>query len=109
MARLRMLDQKWDEVIEIATPLLTPYPRLSKAHQLLASAYGALGVEDKRALHQEAGEYGSAVDSALMRELNELAVGAILEGDARPGKDLLQVRCPRCHNHERMQAAPART
>jgi tetratricopeptide (TPR) repeat protein len=102
LARLRMLDQKWNEVIEIVTPLLNPYPRLSRAHQLLAAAYGALGVEAKRAFHQEAGEYGSAVDSPLMRELNELAVEAILDGDPGPGRELLQVKCARCHNHERI-------
>lgn len=102
IARLRMLDQKSDEVIALVTPLLEPYPRLSRAHQLLAAAYGALGVEDKRALHQEAGEYGSAVDSVLMKELNELAVDAILGGDPAPGRELLQVKCARCHNHERI-------
>jgi len=102
MARLRMLEQKWDEVVALAAPLLEPYPRLSRAHQLLAAAYGARGVEDKRAFHQEEGEYGSAVDSVLMRELNELAVEAILEGDPAPGRDLLQVKCARCHNHERI-------
>jgi tetratricopeptide (TPR) repeat protein len=102
MARLRMLEQKWDAVIEIVTPLLTPYPRLSRAHQLLAAAYGALGIEDQRAFHQEAGEYGSAVDSILMQELNEFAVDAILDGDPASGRDLLQVKCARCHNHERI-------
>jgi len=102
VARLRMLEQKWDAVIEIVTPLLTPYPRLSRAHQLLAAAYGALGIEDKRAFHQEAGEYGSAVDSLLMQELNELAVDAILDGDPAPGRDLLEVKCARCHSNQRI-------
>ena len=81
---------------------MTPYPRLSRAHQQLAAAYGALGIENKRAFHQEAGEYGSAAESPLMRELNELAVDAILDGDPAPGRDLLQVKCARCHNHERI-------
>lgn len=102
LARLRMLDQKWEVVIDLTEPLLGPYPRLSRAHQLLAAAYGALGVEDRRAFHQEAGEYGSAVDSPLMRELNELAVPAILDGDPARGAELLQQKCARCHNHERI-------
>jgi tetratricopeptide (TPR) repeat protein len=102
MARLRMLDQEWDEVIALVAPLLKPHPRLSRAHQLLAAAHGALGAEHERALHQEEGEYGSAVDSVLMKELNELAVDAILEGDPAPGPELLQLKCARCHNHERI-------
>lgn len=101
-ARLLSLEQRWGEVIDLLTPLLARFPRLSRAHQFLAAAYGALGKEKERALHQEAGEYGSAVESDLMRELNDLAVGAILEGDPTRGQELLQSKCARCHDHERI-------
>ena len=101
-ARLALLRQDWPEVTRILTPLLERHPRLSRAHQYLAAAYGALGVEDKRALHQEEGQYGSAVESTRMRELHDLAVDAILEGDPARGAELLQVKCARCHDHERI-------
>lgn len=101
-ARLLSLDQKWDSVIETLTPILELHPRLSKAHQYVAAAYGALGMETERARHQEAGEYGSAVESPLVRELHELALPAILDGDPARGPELLQIKCARCHNHERI-------
>jgi len=37
-----------------------------------------------------------------MKELHELAVPAILDGDPRGGAELLQVKCARCHSHERI-------
>jgi mono/diheme cytochrome c family protein len=37
-----------------------------------------------------------------MRELNELAVPAILDGDPARGAELLQQKCARCHNQERI-------
>ena len=101
-ARLLTLEQKWRDVIALLEPLLERYPRLSQAHKFLAAAYGALGEEDRRAHHQELGEYGSAVESPLMRELHELAVPAILEGDSARGPELLEVKCARCHTHERI-------
>jgi tetratricopeptide (TPR) repeat protein len=101
-ARLATLRQDWPEVTKLLIPLLELHPRLSRAHQYLAAAYGALGAEDERALHQDAGKYGSAVESERMRELHDLAVDAILEGDPAPGPELLQVKCARCHDHERI-------
>ncbi|HSF14995.1 MAG TPA: tetratricopeptide repeat protein [Vicinamibacteria bacterium] len=92
-ARLDMLDEKWDEILAILLPLFERFPRLCRAHQFLAAAYGALGDEEKQELHREAGEYGSAVESPLMRDLHELAVPAILNGDASKG-------CARCHDQE---------
>lgn len=101
-ARLLSLSQDWDSVIALMTPLLGRYPRLSKAHQFLAAAQGALGNTELQAFHEAEGEYGYAVESELMNELNQLAVPAILAGDPAPGPELLQVKCARCHNHERI-------
>lgn len=101
-ARLLTLDQRWSEVIALLEPLLERYPRLSQAHKFLAAAYGALGDEERRAHHQDLGEYGAAVESPLMKELHELAVPPILEGDPARGAELLQAKCARCHNHERI-------
>ncbi len=101
-ARLETLVQNWQGVLDIMTPLLARYPRLSKAHQFVAAAYGALGDEALSAHHQEQGEYGSAVESELMNALNELADAAILDGDPSRGPDLLASKCARCHNHERI-------
>lgn len=101
-ARLAVLRQDWPRAIEILVPLLERHPRLSRAHQYLAAAYGATGERQMQSVHQEAGEYGSAVESPRMRELHDLAVDAILEGDPAPGPGLLQVKCARCHNHERI-------
>jgi tetratricopeptide (TPR) repeat protein len=101
-ARLLSLDQDWESVIDTLTPLLERYPRLSKAHQYVAAAYGALGMEKERAFHQEAGEYGSAVESPLVQELHTLAVPAILDGDPARGPELLEAKCARCHTHQRI-------
>lgn len=101
-ARLLTLSQDWDGVIALMTSLLERHPRLSKAHQYAAAAYGALGNAEREAFHQEEGEYGSAVESELMNVLNELAVPAILDGDPAPGPELLQTKCARCHNRERI-------
>lgn len=101
-ARLLSLEQEWRDVIALLTPLLERHPRLSKAHQYLAAAYGALGDTERQAFHLEQGEYGSAVESELMNELNELAVPAILEGDPATGPEILQTKCARCHDHERI-------
>ncbi len=101
-ARLLTLSQDWEGVIALMAPLLERHPRLSKAHQYTAAAYGALGNAERQAFHQEEGEYGSAVESELMNVLNELAVPAILDGDPAPGAELLQTKCARCHNHERI-------
>gem|GEM_PF-6798667 len=102
VARLESLTQNWHGVLDVMTPLLARYPRLSKAHQFVAAAYGALGDEALLAHHQEEGEYGSAVESELMNALNELAVAAILEGNPSRGPALLASKCARCHNHERI-------
>lgn len=102
VARLLSLEQDWGLVVATMKPLLERHPRLSKAHQFMAAAYGALGEGELQAAHIEAGEYGSAVASDLMNELNELAVPAILEGDPAPGPELLQAKCARCHTHERI-------
>lgn len=101
-ARLLTLSQDWNGVIALMIPLLQQHPRLSKAHQYLAAAYGALGDTERQALHEEEGEYGSAVESELMHLLHELAVPAILDGDPAPGPELLEAKCARCHNHERI-------
>jgi tetratricopeptide (TPR) repeat protein len=101
-ARLLTMDQKWNDVLDLLTPLLVSYPRLSKAHQYLAAAYGALGNEAERARHQTLGEYGSAIESPLVHELNELSVGAILDGNPASGPELLKSKCARCHNSERI-------
>ncbi len=89
-------------MLDVMTPLLARYPRLSKAHQFVAAAHGALGDKALSAHHQEEGEYGSAVESELMNALNELAVAAILDGDPSRAPDLLTSKCARCHNHERI-------
>jgi tetratricopeptide (TPR) repeat protein len=102
-ARLLSIDQKWQEVIGLMTPLLGRHPRLSAAHRYLAAAYGAMGMEEKRAFHQEQGEYGSAVESPLVRDLDELAVPALLEGDPATAPELIQRKCSRCHNQDRIQ------
>lgn len=102
IARLLSLEQDWTGVIALMTPLLERYPRLSKAHQFLGAAYGAVGETELEAFHIDAGKYGSAVASELMNELNELAVPAILAGDPAPGPELLQEKCARCHTHERI-------
>lgn len=101
-ARLLALAQDWDGVLALMAPLLERHPRLSEAHKFAAAAYDALGNAELVAFHQEEGEYGSAVTSELMSELNELAVPAILDGDPEPGPELLEVKCARCHNHERI-------
>lgn len=101
-ARLDSIGQDWQGVLDVMTPLLARYPRLSKAHQFVAAAYGALGNTALSAYHQEEGEYGSAVESELMNALNELAVPAILGGDPARGRALLTNKCARCHNHERI-------
>lgn len=101
-ARLLTLAQDWDAVLALLTPLLEEHPRFSKAHQFAAAAYGALGDRAREAFHQEEGEYGSAVESERMDELNALAVPAILEGDPTRGSELLSEKCARCHNHERI-------
>ena len=101
-ARLETLAENWQGVLDVMTPLLARYPRLSKAHQFVAAAHGALGDKVLSAHHQEEGEYGSAVESELMTALNELAVAAILKGDSSQGPDLLTSKCARCHNHERI-------
>ncbi len=102
VARLLTLEQDWDGVIALITPLLERHPRLSKAHKFVGAAYGVLGDAELEAFHMEEGEYGSAVASDLMDELNELAVPAIIQGDPAPGPDLLQVKCARCHSHDRI-------
>lgn len=102
LARLRTLAQDWEGVITLMMPLLERHPRLSKAHQFVGAAYGALGDMEQQAVHVEAGEYGSAVTSDLMNEVNELAVPAILAGDASRGSEILETKCARCHNHERI-------
>lgn len=101
-ARLLSTEQKWRDVIAVLTPLIERHPRLSAAHRYLAAAYGALGVEGKRAFHQEQGEYGTAVESGMMRELDDLAVAAILDGDPARGPEILQGKCARCHNSDRI-------
>lgn len=101
-ARLAVLREDWRQVIDLLLPLLERHPRLSRAHQYLAAAYGAVGDRERQKSHQEAGEYGSAVESLRMRQLYDLAVDAILEGDPGPGTELLGVKCARCHNHERI-------
>ena len=101
-ARLLSLSQDWDGVLALMTPLLDRYPRLSKAHQFAAAAHGAFGNAELQAFHEEEGEYGYAVESELMNELNQLAVPAIVAGDPALGPELLQVKCARCHTHERI-------
>jgi tetratricopeptide (TPR) repeat protein len=101
-ARLLTMEQKWTDVVSLLTPILVPYPRLSKAHQYLAAAYGALDMDAECTYHQALGVYGDAVESPLMHELNELTLGAILDGDPGPGAELLTQKCGRCHNSERI-------
>lgn len=101
-ARLLTIGEDWRAVVELLEPLLTHHPRLSQAHKFLAAAYGALDKERKRAKHQELGEYGSLVESPLMAEVHDLAVEPILDGDPARGPELLQTKCARCHDHERI-------
>jgi tetratricopeptide (TPR) repeat protein len=102
-ARLLSLEGKWNEVIPLLEPLLERYPRLSAAHRYLAGAYGALGDEDKRAFHQVLGEHGTSIESERMRELEELAIPAILEGAPARGAELVESKCTRCHDTRRIQ------
>lgn len=101
-ARLQTLEGDWDGVVATLRPLLDRYPRLSRAHQYIAAAYGALGEAERQAWHQQAGEYGAAVESDRRRALDELAVDALLDGDPGRGAELLQAKCARCHDHERI-------
>lgn len=102
-ARLAILDQDWDGAVRLLTPLLEQYPRLSLCHKYLATAYERLGLTDEQARHQEMSEYGSAIESPLMRELHDLSVDAILDsGDPSAGPALLDDKCARCHTHGRI-------
>ena len=102
-ARLAILDQDWDGAVALLIPLLEHYPRLSLCHKYLATAYERLGLTDEHARHQEMSEYGSAIESPLMRELHDLSVDAILDsGDPSAGSALLGDKCARCHTHGRI-------
>ncbi|MFQ5793131.1 MAG: tetratricopeptide repeat protein [Acidobacteriota bacterium] len=101
-ARLAMFEREWQDVVDILTRLLERYPRLSMAHKYLSRAYAELGLGDEQAKHVALGEYGSASDGALMKEIYDLSVPAILEGDPTPGPGLLKAKCARCHTHGRI-------
>jgi tetratricopeptide (TPR) repeat protein len=103
-ARLAMLERDWPELIAILQPVIERYPRYSAAHQYLARAYDVLSQSELAKHHREIGEYGSAVDGRLMRELYELAVPAILNGSPIYGPILVEVKCVRCHTTERILA-----
>lgn len=103
MARLEMLEQDWTDIVALLEPVVDRYPRLSSAHKLLAAAYDALGEKEKFQHHQQAGEYGAAVESELVSALHELAVDAIVEGgDPSAGPLLVQTKCARCHDSGRI-------
>ncbi len=101
-ARLMMLSGEWQKTVEILTPLLARYPRLSKCHRYLARAYGELGHRAEQERHHAVSEYGAAAPSALMVELYGLSISAILDGDPTPGPGLLEAKCARCHTHSRI-------
>jgi tetratricopeptide (TPR) repeat protein len=51
-ARLAVLRQDWPRAIEILVPLLERHPRLSRAHQYLAAAYGATGERQMQSIRR---------------------------------------------------------
>jgi tetratricopeptide (TPR) repeat protein len=100
-ARLAGWEGDWEAAIDILEPVLARYPRYAEAHALIARAYGSVGREAERSAHEPLGAYGAAVDSPLLEELYEISVPAILDGNAVRGKDLIGVKCTRCHTLDR--------
>ena len=104
-ARLALIAEDWEAAIALLTPILESYPRLSLCHKYLAQAYQRLGRTDAQAHHAALADYGSAIETPLMRELHELAVDAILEGgDTADAEALVTVKCTRCHTNGRIEA-----
>ncbi|MAG69713.1 MAG: tetratricopeptide repeat protein [Vicinamibacterales bacterium] len=103
-ARLALLTEDWSGAVALLTPVLDAHPRLSLAHKYLAQAYGNVGRGDDSARHQSLGDYGSAIETPLMRELHELSIDAILEGgDPSEAPALMQEKCTRCHTSARIE------
>ena len=101
--RLEILARNWKGAIALLMPILDDYPRLSLAHKYLAVSYEQLGEIEQYVHHQALSEYGSALESSLMKTLHDLSINAILQGgDRSAGPALLQVKCARCHNDWRI-------
>ena len=103
-ARLALLTENWERAIALLTPILDAHPRRSLCHKYLAQAYSNLGRADEAAQHLSLGDYGSAIETPLMRELHELSVEPIVAG-GNPASvpDLMQVKCTRCHTSTRIE------
>jgi len=100
--RLEILARNWEGAIGLLMPILDDYPRLSLAHKYLAVSYEQLGESERYVHHQALSEYGSALESPLMKTLHALSLDAILEGGDRAAGPALQVKCARCHNDWRI-------
>ena len=104
-ARLALLEEDWERAIALLTPILDVHPRLSLCHKYLARAYSNLGRGADQAYHRSRADYGSAIETPLMRELHELSVEAIVEGgDPSSAEAILAVKCTRCHTSGRIEA-----
>ncbi len=101
-ARLLMLERRWEGMADVLERLLTRHPRFSLAHKYLARAQRELGREDEALAHQAQAEYGSANDGELLEQVLSLSVPPILEGNPEGALSLLEVKCRRCHTHDRI-------
>lgn len=106
-ARMLMLEGRWEEMVDVLERLLSRYPRLSLAHKYLARAHGELGREEEALAHQDQAEYGSAADGELLEQVLSLSVPPILEGSPEGGASLLEIKCKRCHTHDRIYETKA--
>ena len=104
-ARLALLEENWEAAIALLTPILDLHPRLSLCHKYLARAYSNLGRGADQAYHASRADYGSAIETPLMRELHELSVEAIVDGGDPSGAEaIVAVKCTRCHTSGRIEA-----
>ena len=103
-ARLALITERWNEALALLVPILDTHPRLSLGHKYLARAYVNLGLTDKAEHHLSLSDYGSGIETPLMRELHELSVGPIVNGGKPEGAfDLMQIKCTRCHTSTRIE------
>ena len=103
-ARLALIAERWEEALALLIPILDTHPRLSLCHKYLARAYVNLGLPDKAEHHLSLSDYGSGIETPLMRELHELSVGPIVNGGKPLGAlDLMQIKCTRCHTSTRIE------
>ncbi|HJO18236.1 MAG TPA: hypothetical protein QGH09_08570 [Vicinamibacterales bacterium] len=103
-ARLALIAERWNEALALLIPILDTHPRLSLCHKYLARAYVNLGLPDKAEHHLSLSDYGSGIETPLMRKLHELSVGPIVNGGKPEGAlDLMQIKCTRCHTGTRIE------